>query len=386
MSTSGEEKVKISLLTAAKTLERTSIPLPPPSPTELQIAIRSTTLCGSDLHYYNHYRNGDIIVKAPLVLGHESSGVVTAVGEGVKEKWSIGDRVALEVGVPCGECGECSSGRYNICSEMKFRSSAKADPHYWGTLQERINHPARWCHKLPDNVSFTAAALLEPLSVAIHATRRVRKLATLGPSSSVLILGAGAVGLLVSAMCKLSGASKIVISDINIGRTSFAVENGFATHVHRPTIRQKRPETIEEKLDTAKDSANAAKTTLGREEGFDVTFECTGMEICTQTGIYATRSGGSLVLLGMGNPVQTLPISAAALREVDILGGFRYANTYKEGIEIVSSGLIPALEKVVTHKMTGVEGVQEAFEMAGRQVDDAGALVIKVECAFGGET
>ena len=163
------------------------------------------------------------------------------------------------------------------------------------------------------------------------------------------------------------------------------MENAFATHVHRPTIRLKRPETVEEKLDTAKDSASAAKATLGREEGFDVTFECTGMEICTQTAIYATKSGGSLVLLGMGNPIQTLPISAAALREVDILGGFRYANTYKEGIEIVSSGLIPALEKVVTHKMVGIEGVQEAFEMAGRQVDDAGELVIKVECVFGGE-
>ncbi|CUS08679.1 unnamed protein product [Tuber aestivum] len=386
MSTSNEGKVQISLLTAAKTLERTSISLPPPSPTELQIAIRSTTLCGSDLHYYNHYRNGDIIVKAPLTLGHESSGVVTAVGEYVREKWSVGDRVALEVGVPCGECEGCSSGRYNICSGLKFRGSAKSDPHYWGTLQERINHPARWCHKVPENVSFTAAALLEPLSVAIHATRRVRKLGTLGPSSSILILGAGAVGLLVATMCKLSGATKIVISDINTGRTSFAVENGFATQVHRPTIRQKRPETVEEKLDMAKDSAKAAKTTLGREEGFDVTFECTGMEICTQTGIYATRSGGSLILLGMGNPVQTLPISAAALREVDILGGFRYANTYKEGIEIISSGQIPALEKIVTHKMVGIENVQDAFEMAGRQVDDAGALVIKVECAFGGES
>jgi len=239
--------------------------------------------------------------------------------------------------------------------------------------------------RLPDNVSFTAAALLEPLSVAIHATRRVRKLGTLGPGSSVLILGAGAVGLLVSAMCKLSGASKVVITDINTGRTSFAVENAFATHAHGLTIPSKRLDTVEDKLDTAKDSANAVKATLGREEGYDVTFECTGMEICTQTAIYATKSGGSLVLLGMGNPIQTLPISAAALREVDILGGFRYANTYKEGIEIVSSGLIPALEKVVTHKMVGVEGVQGAFEMAGRQTDDVGGLVIKVECAFGGE-
>jgi len=147
-----------------------------------------------------------------------------------------------------------------------------------------------------------------------------------------------------------------------------------------------RLDTVEDKLDCAKDWANALKVSQGREEGYDATFECTGIELCTQIAIYATKSGGSLVLLGMGNPIQTLPISAAALREVDILGGFRYANTYKEGIEIVSSGMIPALEKIVTHKMVGIEGVQGAFEMARRLTDDAGKLVIKVECTFGGES
>lgn len=118
----------------------------PPGPTDVQVAVRSTGLCGSDLHYYRHYRNGDIIVREPMSLGHESAGVVIAVGSMVK-KFAPGDKVALEVGQPCEQCDRCKEGRYNICKEMKFRSSAKAFPHAQGTLQDRINHPAAWCHK-----------------------------------------------------------------------------------------------------------------------------------------------------------------------------------------------------------------------------------------------
>jgi L-iditol 2-dehydrogenase len=113
---------------------------------EVQVAVQATGLCGSDLHYFNHYRNGDILVREPLTLGHESAGTVVAVGSGVTDL-KAGDHVALEVGLPCESCEYCNSGRYNICRGMKFRSSAKAFPHAQGTLQERINHPARWCHK-----------------------------------------------------------------------------------------------------------------------------------------------------------------------------------------------------------------------------------------------
>lgn len=120
--------------------------LTPPAPSELQVSVRATGLCGSDLHYYNHNRNGDIIVREPMSLGHESAGVVVAVGSDVKN-FEVGDKVALEVGIPCGECERCGEGRYNICKGMRFRSSAKSFPHFQGTLQDRINHPAAWCHK-----------------------------------------------------------------------------------------------------------------------------------------------------------------------------------------------------------------------------------------------
>lgn len=126
------------------TFYKESRELPSPGPEEVQVAVTSTGLCGSDLHYFNHYRNGDILVREPLTLGHESAGVVTAVGSKVS-KLKVGDKVALEVGLPCGECGLCDEGRYNICKKMNFRSSAKSFPHFQGTLQERINHPAARC-------------------------------------------------------------------------------------------------------------------------------------------------------------------------------------------------------------------------------------------------
>ncbi|RDL36714.1 GroES-like protein [Venustampulla echinocandica] len=343
-----------------------------PEPTEVQVAVQSTGLCGSDLHYFNHYRNGDIIVKEPLTLGHESSGVVVEVGSAVTGL-KAGDRVALEVGLPCLECNLCKEARYNICKTLRFRSSAKSFPHFQGTLQERINHPAAYCHKLPSNASLELGAILEPLGVAIHGSRR----AALKSGSTVLIFGAGAVGLLCAAMCKVSGAKKVIIADIQEARVVFAVQNKFADE--QIVVPMKRPQAIEEKLAFAKEVAELikAKSDIGE---VDAVFECTGVESCLQAAIYSTRPGGRIMLIGMGSPIQTLPISAAALREVDLIGVFRYANTYQEAIELVSSGnpLLPDLSKLVSHRFEGFAGIPEAFDMAGRVKDDDGKLVLKV--------
>lgn len=141
-------RVTASVLHGARDLRLEERALSPPASDEVQVAVQSTGLCGSDLHYFNHFRNGDILVREPLTLGHESSGTVVAVGAAVAGgQLAPGDRVALEVGLPCESCEFCDQGRYNICRGMKFRSSAKAFPHAQGTLQERVNHPARWCHK-----------------------------------------------------------------------------------------------------------------------------------------------------------------------------------------------------------------------------------------------
>ncbi|KAG9230690.1 chaperonin 10-like protein [Amylocarpus encephaloides] len=383
-----------------------------PSAGELQIQVRSTGICGSDVSYYKKFANGDLCACAPLSLGHESSGVVVSVGPCVNG-FKVGERVALEVGIPCGQCTICRKGRYNLCKRMKFRSSAKSIPHFQGTLQDRINHPAIWCHKIPDHVSFDAAALLEPLSVAIHSLNR----AAPTPGSTAVVIGAGTVGLLVAAMARQSGCTFVTILDRDAGRVEYAVEKGFATHgfVVPQTLHSSSSSSsiftdgtstpascdgimtplsaysnVSDRLEGAKalaaDVLAVARpdmVTLDEDEddGVDVTFECTGKEPCMQTALYATKPGGKVIMVGMGTPIQTVPLSAAQLREVDILGIFRYANTYQTGIRLLGGKgpmKLPSLDDMVTHKFKGLGNAKEAFELAGRTVDDEGKLVLKV--------
>ncbi|KAL2196779.1 chaperonin 10-like protein [Corynascus similis CBS 632.67] len=391
-----------------------------PSIGELQIAVHTTGICGSDVSYYKKFANGDLCACMPLSLGHESSGTVVAIGPQVTG-FNIGDRVALEVGVPCGQCGICRQGRYNLCKRMRFRSSAKSVPHYQGTLQERINHPAAWCHKLPDNISFDTAALLEPLSVAIHAVNRAKPT----PGSTALVIGAGAVGLLTAAMARQSGCSTVTIADVDQGRVDFAIAKGFATHGYVVDRAASSPSSLyspsSSGTSTPLDGAMTPASTLSvssqfdyakslaadmlsltsssspspfldddEDDGVDVTFECTGKEVCMHTSLYATRPGGKVIMVGMGTPVQTLPMSVAHLREIDIIGIFRYANTYATGIrllcareKLVAAGpgagyVLPCLDDMVTHRFKGLENAHRAFELASRTVDPEGNLVLKV--------
>ncbi|CAK7271345.1 hypothetical protein SEPCBS119000_004555 [Sporothrix epigloea] len=368
--------VQASVLHGAKDLRLETRELASPAADEVQVAVRATGLCGSDLHYYGHYCNGDILVREPLSLGHESSAEVVAVGKDVSSL-RVGDRVALEVGQPCGSCARCTEGRYNICPEMRFRSSAKSFPHAQGTLQERLNHPAAWCHKLPDSMPWGVSALLEPLGVAIQAARR----ASLSDKKTqqVLVLGAGAVGLLVAGMCKVAGVPHVVIADVDANRVHFATQKRFADAAYVVPMGP-RPASTDEALATAKQTADTITSLPGVAGQVDVVFECTGVPSCVQTAIYATRPGGKVMLIGMGTPVQTLPISAAALREVDICGVFRYANTYAEGIKILStpSESGPDFASLITHEYKGLAAVEDAFAMASRKEDDEGKLVIKV--------
>lgn len=250
-------------------------------------------------------------------------------------------------------------------------------------------------NRLPGNVSLELGAILEPLSVAMHGTRR----ASIKKGSNILVFGAGAVGLLCAAMCKASGAGYVIIADIQSERVDFAFKNKFADA--SIVVPMKKCNTIEEKLAFAKEVAglvHETKSRMGSTVGeVDAVFECTGVESCLQAAIYvnnhvgsshidlltilqSTRPGGKIMLIGMGNPIQTLPISAAALREVDLIGVFRYANTYKDAIELVASDnpLLPDLSKLITQRYQGLSSAPEAFDMARRVQDDTGNLVIKV--------
>lgn len=286
------EKSRGQYLHKARTLQAASTDLMPLASDEIRVAIRSTTICGSDVHYYTHFCNGSIQVREPLCLGHEAAGEVVAVGSTVSQEnpdLKAGDIVALECGVPCGQCDYCSSGRYNICPALRFRSSGSKFPHYQGTLQEFVDHPARWVHRLPHQLSFEAGALLEPLAVAIHAARRAGK-ETVSPRRTCLIFGAGAIGLLCAVAARAEGCRDVVVVDIDKGRLDFALQQGFASVVYAVPLR--RGQTLEEKLDIARQTAAdiaELKWPDGQAVGkVQTVFECTGVESCVQSGIYVS--------------------------------------------------------------------------------------------------
>ncbi|KAL0959832.1 hypothetical protein HGRIS_011509 [Hohenbuehelia grisea] len=348
----------------------------PPQRGHAQVQLIATGLCGSDLHYYQHGRNGDFALRAPLVLGHESAGVVTALGPGVKNL-KVGQRVAIEAGINCATCNYCKTGRYNLCKDLRFASSAKTFPHLDGTLQDRMSHPAHLLHPLPDNCTFDHGALAEPLSVIIHSSRR----ASLAPGQSVLVFGAGTIGLLACLYAKAHGASHVVAVDINPARLDFALANSFCDAVHCLAPAE-RPKGSEEQLRRASETAASVLEAFKHQQGFDLVYECTGAEPCIQMAIHVAALGGTVMLIGMGTRSTTLPLSAAATREVDVLGSFRYANTYPQALAMLAEGKLEGVEKLVTHRF-GLDETRRAFEMMGKGVDEQGQMVIKVVIGTG---
>jgi L-iditol 2-dehydrogenase len=232
-----------------------------------------------------------------------------------------------------------------------------ATPPYHGTLTRYFAHPADFCFKLPDHVSFEEGAMLEPLSVAVHACHR----ANIALGDNVLICGAGPIGLMNLLTAKASGAAKICITDIDEHRLSVAKSLG-ADFTYRCTKKDVRAQ--------ADDIVNLLD---GR--GPDKTVECSGAETSVQLAIYGTKSGGTIVLVGMGPAEIRLPIVNAAIREVDIRGVFRYANSYPVALAMVASGRVN-VKPLVTHRFKLEESLK-AFETAKTGAGNAIKVVIK---------
>jgi D-xylulose reductase len=211
-----------------------------------------------------------------MVLGHESAGVVYKVGSKVKSL-KFGDRVAMEPGVPCRRCERCKEGFYNLCPDMAFA----ATPPYDGTLAKYYTLPEDFCYKLPEVVSLEEGALIEPTAVAVHICRQ----GNVKFGQSVVVFGAGPVGLLCCAVAKALGATKIVSVDINEERLQFA-QKYAATDVFRS------------QKETAQESAKRMIMECNLGSGADVIIDASGAEVCIQTAIHALRVGGTYVQVG----------------------------------------------------------------------------------------
>ncbi|XP_003471889.1 sorbitol dehydrogenase isoform X2 [Cavia porcellus] len=317
-------------------------PIPEPGPNEVLLRMHSVGICGSDVHYWQHGRIGDFVVKKPMVLGHEASGTVVKVGSSVKHL-KAGDRVAIEPGAPREVDDFFKIGRYNLSPTIFFCATPPDD----GNLCRFYKHNANFCYKLPDNVTFEEGALIEPLSVGIHACRR----GGVSLGNKVLVCGAGPVGLVTLIVAKAMGAATVVVTDLSASRLSKAKEVGADL-------------VLQVSQESAQEIASKVEGLLGGKP--EVTIECTGAESAIQAGIYATRSGGTLVLVGMGSEMARVPLIHAAIREVDIKGVFRYCNTWPMAISMLASKSVN-VKPLVTHRFP-LEKALEAFETSRKGV------------------
>ncbi len=324
-----------AVMTKIGNIEMREMEIPVPKDNEILVKIQCVGICGSDMHYYQHGRIGDFVVKEPIILGHESAGTVIKVGKDVKGL-ATGDLVSMEPGVPCGKCEFCKSGRYNLCPDVVFM----ATPPYDGAFVEYVTYPSDMVYKLPEGVGVLEGALIEPLAVGFHAANQAG--AKIGQSA--VILGSGCIGLVTMMVLKSMGISEIYVVDIISKRLSKATDLG-ATKVLKA-----------DEVDVVKE---IMKLTNG--QGVDLVFETAGSKITTQLTAQLVKRGGNITLVGMAADA-IIPYDFGTLlgKEARITTVFRYKNIYPIAIKAVASGIIP-LKEIVSHSFS-FNDVQEAIE------------------------
>lgn len=318
--------MRASVLVEIGRIEVEERAVPKPGPDDVLVEVASVGVCGSDVHWYRDGHIGDRHLQGPIVLGHECGGRVVAVGERV-DPARIGERVAIEPQRPCRRCRQCTAGRYNLCERIEFYATPPID----GAFCEYVTIGAEFAFAVPDSVSDDAAALLEPLSVAIASLRK----GALVPGGSVFIAGAGPIGVITAQAARAFGAAEIVVSDPLASRREVVLRHG-ATRVLDPTT----------------DGVTGL--------GVDVFIDASGATRAVSSGIAAVRPGGAAVLVGMGPAEMPLPVALLQLREVTVTGIYRYTDTWPTGIHFVESGLVD-LDALVTARY-GLDGVQEALD------------------------
>lgn len=301
-----------------------------PGPGQVQVRIGAVTVCGSDVHYYRHGRIGDFVVGSPLVLGHEAGGTVTAHGLGVVAP-PVGQRVALEPQHACGRCEQCLRGRYNLCRDVEFFATPPID----GAFQESVVVDAERAHPVPDTLSDEAAAMIEPLSVAVHACEK----AGVVPGKRVLVSGAGPVGLLCLQVARARGSRDVIVTDINPRRLEVAAELGAAGTVD---VGDEPGATIEE---------------------VDAVLECSGVAAAIDWSVRRAAPAATVVLIGMGGRLD-VPLDLVQARELVLTGVFRYAHAYPAAIALAASGAV-RLDDLVTSRHD-LEDVEDALLAAER--------------------
>ncbi|ACL76531.1 NAD(P)-dependent alcohol dehydrogenase [Ruminiclostridium cellulolyticum] len=345
-------KNRAAYMTEINKMEIRDIEVPKLREKDVLVKLEYVGICGSDVHYLEHGKIGDFIVNGDFILGHECAGTVVEVGSGVQDL-KVGDKVALEPGITCGQCEFCKTGRYNLCPDVEFL----ATPPYHGSLMNYIAFPENMCFKLPDNITTKEGALVEPLAVGMHAANQGE--VKLG--SSVVILGAGTIGLVTLLACKANGATDITVVDVIPKRLEYAKNLGATKTIN-----------------AAEADVFAEIDKLTDKKGVDVVIETAGTARTISQTPYMVKNGGNIVLVGLA-PQDIIEFNFAKImaKEATIKSVFRYKNIYPIAIKAISKGIID-ITGIVTHEFN-FDDVANAFDYVINNKQDVVKAVIKID-------
>jgi L-iditol 2-dehydrogenase len=306
--------MKVLLLSQYKHLEIADLPEPKPGPGEVLVQVAACGICGSDVHGYDGSSGRRI---PPIVMGHEAAGRIAGVGDGVKG-FAEGDRVTFDSTIYCGACGPCRRGEVNLCDNRQVLGVSCSDYRRAGAFAEYVVVPSRIVYRLPDNLSFAEAAMLEAVAVAVHAV----SLSQVSPESTALVLGAGMIGLLAVQALRVAGCSRVLVADIDSSRLKLAQEVG-ATAV------------------LSADAGLVARVLqLSGGAGVDVAVEAVGRNETVGAAIESVRKGGIVVLVGNISPEVTLPLQKVVTRQIRLQGSCASAGEYPRAMELLATGAI----------------------------------------------
>jgi L-iditol 2-dehydrogenase len=306
--------MKALLLRDYKHLELLDLPRPAPAPGELLIQVAACGICGSDVHGYDGSSGRRI---PPIVMGHEAAGIVAAVGAGAIA-FQPGDRVTFDSTVYCGACPYCLRGEMNLCDRRQVIGVSCGEYRRNGAFAEYVTVPQQIIHRLPDSMSFAEAAMLEPVSVALHAV----KVSEIRGGETALVIGAGMIGLLTLQAARAAGCRRVLIADLDETRLRLAESLGATEVLHV----------------SSDDLVKEVLRSTG--SGVDVALEAVGRDETIQAAIHSTRKGGTVTLIGNITPQVNLPLQAVVSRQLRLQGTAASSGEYPQAIDLITRGVI----------------------------------------------
>lgn len=304
--------MKALVLVDYNRLEYRDVPRPEPGPDEVLVEVLACGICGSDVHGMDGSTGRR---RPPVIMGHEAAGRIAWLGANVRD-WAEGDRVTFDSTIYCGRCSFCRSGRINLCDSRRVLGVSCEEYRSDGAFAQYVAVPNHILARLPEEVSFHQAALVEPLSVALHAAGR----AGIESGDTAVVIGTGMIGLLVVQTLRSAGCRRVVAVDVNADRLELAGKLGA-------------DETL--RADAVDVPAEVAKITQGRLA--DVVVEAVGMASTVQDAVACLRKGGRLVLVGNVSPEIPLPLQAVVSRELTLLGSCASSGEYPACLDMIAS-------------------------------------------------